>query len=1087
MYSVWSFFTEKRNFSFLVLTVLVAVGVFSVLSIQKESNPEVQVPIGVVNTSLPGASAADVESLITNEIERVVVGSLEDVNSITSVSSQGNSQITVEFTANADLTKSIQDLKDRVDIAKPDLPEDATDPQVLQVDFSQEPVITFAGAGDLPVSELSVVGRQLQDELETVRGVSSVGISGAPEREVQVVVRPEALKTYNVTLGEITDAIASSNVNLPVGSITQRGVRYNLQFDAELVSPEEVGNIVVRNTNGQLVYVRDLALISVGLEDTSTISRVSLDGSPSQPAISFNVQKRAGSNVTDITTDINEQLDALQQPGELLAGLTVLIIFDTGELLVDDLATLTSSGVVAVILVMSILFVAIGWRESLVAGLSIPLSFMIAFAGLLISGNTLNFVSLFALILSVGILVDSAIVIVEGIHTNMKADPNGDKKQAALKTIREFHTPVTAGTMTTVAVFVPLFFISGIVGEFIKSIPFTVISVLVASLVVALGFIPLIASLLLRRRSTSTLEERQERLTEGALSWYKANLSTILGNTRRENLFLATVIGLFFATPLLPIKGLVATALFAAIVSATIFWLLARSVRWLLLIPGVVLSIIVAGVITSFMPAFATMPVEFFPTGDEDYLIVEAELPQGATLSATELEARKIEEFLYQEPDIHSFVMTIGASSPYSGTGGSAGAKFANAFIELSPDRELTSQELGDTLSDKLSAINTSDVRVSQLAGGPPVGTPVVITFTGDDLAELETLAIEASRILSSIDGTANVTTSTKNDSSEFVLTIDKEKAALLNLTPGQVAATVRTAVFGSDATTINTADDDIDVVVKLALNPGFVTPHDTNEATVDELQQLELVTPSGERVLLGSIADVSIQKSSTAIRHEEEKRIATASSELSASGNVAAINAEFSRRAATELEVPPTVTMTVGGENEETDQSFAEMGYAIIGGLLLMFSIIVLMFNSFRHALYVLAPAFLSFIGISIGLTITGNALSFPSLMGLIALIGIVVNNSIILIDVMNRQRIQHPELPLRDAVIEGAASRLRPIVLTTVTTVIGIIPLLFASSLWAPLALAIIFGLSFSVVITLVMIPIIYHRAPGTVTEST
>ena len=1080
MYYFWSFFTNKKNFSFLILIALVVSGLFSLITIQKESNPEVNVPIGFVITTLPGASATDVESLVTNEIEKAIVGTLDDVNQITSVSSQGVSQVTVEFNANADLDKSIQDLKDEVDTAVPELPEEANDPFVQQIDFSQDPVLTFAIAGDLPLSQFAKLGRQLQDELETVSGVSNVSLAGAPDREIQVVVNPEALRAHNLTLSEVVGAIRRSNVNLPVGSITQSGVIYNLQFDAEISDPAEVGNIVVKNIDGQLIYVRDVALVSDGLADIDSLSRVSIDSEPSQPSLSFNVQKRAGSDVTDITRVVNERLAELQEPGELLEGIEVLTIFDTGELLQEDLTTLTSSGLIAVALVMTILLLVIGWRESLVAGLSIPLSFMIAFVGLLVSGNTLNFVSLFALILSVGILVDSAIVIVEGIHTNMKADPLGDKKQAALKTIAEFHGPVTAGTMTTVAVFVPLFFISGIVGEFIKSIPFTVISVLVASLVVALGFIPLIASLLLRRRTTSRLEERQEHYTGQALAWYKEKLQLILGHRRRENLFLATVIALFFATPVMPAKGLFAAILFCGIVGSVLFFMLERRWRTYFVIPTTIVALAVAGFVISFLPAFATLQVEFFPGGDEDYLIVEVELPQGTVLETTEIEARKVEEFLYQEPDIESFVMTVGASSAFSGDGGSSGAKFANAFIQLKEDRELTSLELGDVLSEKLSVIKTSEIRVNQLAGGPPVGTPVVITFKGDDLDVLDQLAVEAGRILTSIDGTSSVTTSTKNDSTEFVFKVDKDKAILLGLEPALVAETIRTAVYGSEATTINTNEDDIDVIVKLALNRDFITPHDTNETTIDTIKQIEIPTPNGS-VLLGSVIEADIQKGSAAIRHRDEKRISTASSQLAADGNVAEINAEFAKRAEAEMNIPENVEMIIGGENEETDQSFAEMGYAIIAGLILMFSIIVLMFNSFRHALYVLAPAFLSFIGITIGLTITGNALSFPSLMGLIALIGIVVNNSIILIDVMNKLRRDNPGWLTHEVVLNGAASRLRPIVLTTITTVIGIIPLLFASSLWAPLALSIIFGLSFSVVITLVMIPIIYHRNPG------
>jgi multidrug efflux pump subunit AcrB len=1078
MYHIWSFFTRKRNFSYLVLVALTVAGTFAVVTIQKESNPEVKVPIGIVTTTLPGASAADIETLITNEIEPALAGSLEQVNKITSLSSEGVSSITVEFNANADLDKSIQDLKDEVDTIKPELPEEANDPNVFQIDFSRDPVLTFAVAGDLPPSEFTKLGELLEDELKNVPGVASISISGLRKRETQVIVNADALRTYGLSLSDITGAIARTNATLPVGSIEFDGVLYNVEFDAAIDDPSQIDNIAVRTKAGQSVYIRDVAFVSDGLTEARTLSRVSVDGAPSQSALSFNVIKQAGGNVTDITTAVNERLAELKEPGQLLSGMEVVTIFDTGDLLIQDLTTLTGSGLLAVLLVMIILFLAIGWRESLVAGLSIPLSFMIAFVGLLMSGNTLNFVSLFALILSVGILVDSAIVIVEGTHTNMKKWM--EKKEAALKTIRDFHAPVTAGTMTTVAVFVPLFFISGIVGEFIKSIPFTIISVLLASLLVALGFVPLIASLVLRRRTTSRLEELQEIYTKRALMWYKSKLSLLVGETRRENIFLAVVVGLFFATPVLPIKGLFAALLFCAIVSTALYYLFSKRLRWYLFAPGVALSLAVGVAAIAFIPPFATMQVEFFPGGDEDYLIVEMELPEGTVLEKSELEARKIEEFLYQEPDIESFVMTVGASSAFSGTGGSSGSKFANAFIQLREDRKHTSIELGDILADRLSAIRTSDIRVTQLAGGPPVGTPVVISFRGDNLDELEQLAIDASRILRTIEGTNAVTTSTKDDNTEFVLTIDKAKATTLGLDPSTIALILRTAIQGSEATTINTPQEDIDVIVKLNLNPDYRDPHDTNQVTIDAIQQIEIPTAGGS-ILLGSVLDAAVHKGNTSIRHEDERRIATASSELGENGNVAAITAEFERRAEAELPIPAGVEMIVGGENVETDQSFAEMGYAIIAGLILMFAIIVLMFNSFRHAIYVIAPAFLSFIGIAVGLTLTGNALSFPSLMGLIALVGIVVNNSIILIDVMNNLRREQPDLDIHTIVLEGTASRLRPIILTTLTTVIGIAPLLFASSLWAPLALSIIFGLSFAVIITLIMIPVLYHRKPG------
>ena len=1079
MYAIWSFFTNKRNFSFLILGALTIAGIFSIVSIQKESNPEVKIPIGVVTTTLPGASATDVESLITNEIETALAGTLENVNRITSVSSQGVSSVTVEFNANADLDKSIQDLKDRVDSVVPELPEDANDPFVTEVDFSQEPVLTFAIAGDLPPSEFAKIGRELERDLESIRGVSNVIAAGAPDREVQVIVDPQLLTQFGVGLTDVVSAIERANVAVPVGAIESDGVLYNLQLEASLDATDEIGSIIVTSGEGRIVYVRDVAFVSDGLAPIGSLSRVSIDGNPSQPSLSFNVQKRAGGNVTDITSAVNERLSELTEDGELLAGLEILTIFDTGEYLKQDLTTLTSSGLMAVALVMIVLFLTIGWRESLVAGLSIPLSFMIAFIGLLVTGNTLNFISLFALILSVGILVDSAIVVVEGIHTNMRLQM--DKKEAALKAIKDFHTPVTAGTMTTVAVFAPLFFISGIVGEFIKSIPFTIIAVLLASLVVALGFVPLIASLVLRRRMTSKLEEKQEEYTHTALTWYKSQLTRVLGHRTRENIFLAVVVGLFFATPVLPIKGVLAATLFCALVAGVLYFFLSREVRWRFLIPGVLGTLVIGGFLIAILPSFATLKVEFFPAGDEDYLIIEMELPEGTVLDQSELEARRIEEVLYTHPDIASYVMTVGASSAYSGTGASSASKFANAFIELREDRNHTSLAIADELTEALAPIKTSDIRVTQLASGPPVGTPVVITFKGDDLNQLEQLAVEAARILRTIEGTNAVTTSTKNDNTEFVLTVDKDKAALLGVSPAIAANTVRTAVYGTNATTINTTADDIDVIVKLALNRDYLDPHDTNITTVDALTQIEVPSQNGT-VLVGSIVTTEIQKGSTAIRHQDEKRIATTESQVADGGNVAEIIAAFTERAEAELSIPQGVEMVIGGETEETDQSFAEMGYAVIAGLVLMFAIIVLMFNSFRHAIYVIAPAFLSFIGIAFGLLLTGNALSFPSLMGLIALVGIVVNNSIILIDVMNGLRKERPDLDITTVVLEGSASRVRPILLTTSTTVIGIVPLLFASSLWAPLAMSIIFGLTFSVVITLVMIPVIYSRNPGT-----
>lgn len=1033
MYSLWSFFIKKNNFSYLLVIALVAFGLFSLLTLPRESNPEVTVPIGVVSVALSGASAVDIETLVTNKIEEKLVNNLDDVKEITSTSREGVSSIVVEFEASADIDQSIQELKDEVDKAKPDLPDEATDPVVEQVDFSSDPILTFAISGDLSEREFFDLAEELEQELEAISGVSDVSVSGKRDREVQVIVNKESLSTFGLNIADVISGISATNNTLPAGSIVVDNVEYNVQFEGDIDDPSEIADIAILASGGEPIYVRDIAEVVDGFEEPASISRVSINGEPSRSSLSFNVFKQSGGDITKITTAVRERLDELSAEGELLDELEWLVIFDTGEFLLEDLTSLTRSGLQTVGLVMIILFIAIGWREALIAGSAIPLSFLIAFIGLQASGNTLNFVSLFSLILAVGILVDSAIVVVEGIHTRMKMWM--DKRDAALLTIKEFHWPLTSGTMTTIAVFAPLFLISGIVGEFIKSIPFTIIFVLLASLLVALGLVPLIASIAMRRRVTSYIEECQEKYTKQLQGWYSNLLRAFLLNRRHKIMFVVGLAIAFVVAVSLPITGLV--------------------------------------------------KVIFFDQGDADFVIVEIELPQGSTLSQTDIEARRVEEVLYTEPDIDAFVMTTGAGSAFGS--GSSGSKFANAFLLLTDtkERDRTSLEIIDSLRDKVTGIQTADIRINQPEDGPPVGTPIVIKFLGGDLDELNRTAERAADLLAEIPGTADITTSTKDDSTEFVLTIDKAKATELGLSSNSISQALRASINGIEATTINTIGDDIDVIVKLNLNSAYRDPHDTDRTNIDAVRQVEMQTPQGP-ILLGSVLNASVGKSSAVIRHEDGVRIATVGSELAAGGNVRVITQAFQDRL-DELALPENITAEFGGENEETDQSFREMGVAFVVGVVIMFAILMLQFNSLRHAIYTLSVIPTALIGIFFGLLITGKALSFPSLMGLIALSGIVVNNSIILIDTINNIRRRNPEKSIQDAVVEGATSRLRPVLLTTVTTVIGISPLIFASELWAPLAFSIIFGLSFTVIITLLLIPLLYNRRPGKINGGT
>ncbi len=1026
---MWEFFIRNGKFANLFLVALTTLGLYTIIAIPRESAPEVVIPVGIVTTILPGAPASDVESLVTNTLERGLT-SLENLKKIASVSREGVSSITVEFDARADIDTSIQDLKDSIDTLAQELPSDAEDPFVSEVNFVDQPILSFSISADLRDTEFTALAEKLEQEIESLSGVSKVTVNGVREHEVTVVVEQKALTQFGITLTDITNAIRTANTAFPIGQIEYNGVSYNVAFEGDIADATQIAQIGITTRGGQPVFIRDVATVIDGLSPASSISRLSIGGKPSETAVSFDVYKQSGGDITRITRSVHERLNELQSDGAILSGISVATILDSGAQIEKDLINLTNSGLQTVVLVVILLVLTIGWREGLLAGLSIPLSFLFGFIGLYFSGNTINFLSLFALILGIGILVDSAIVMVEGINRRMKENTGIDKKEAAILTIREFSAPLISGTLTTVSMFVGLFIVSGVTGQFIASIPFTLIFLLFASMFVSLAIIPLLASRFLHRKNTSVFEEKQVHYAHILESWYKRMLSKIIGNHTLEKKFM-----------------------------------------W---------SIRIALVLALLLPVFGFVKVVFFEQGNVEYVIVEIENPEGTTKEVTDVAVRRAEEILYEEAEIASYTVTVGSGNQFGG--GGVGEKLANIFIVLEADRERTSTEIVEALRTKFSDIRDIKISVNQPSDGPPTGAAIVVKFLGDDLAEITRIADEAAGILKSVPFATNVDTSTNSNNTEFVLELDRAKAASLGLNPFVISQIARTAVFGSEATSLTTLENDIDVVVKLNIgNTDTVSSDTTNETTIDALSRISIPTATGD-VPLSSLVSLSLRESSSVINHEDKKRVVSLTADVSASGNAREIQTEALRRIQEEIRIPDGVEIsTGGGETDESNKAFIEMLLALVVGILLMVGILVLQFNSYLHTRYVLSILPYSLIGIMVGLAITGNSLSFPSIMGFIALSGIVVNNSILLIDMMNSMRKTNPEKPIRDIVIDSAGNRLRPILLTTLTTVIGMIPLTYAGDLWAPLAYAVMFGLIFSVTITLVLIPIVYNNRPG------
>ena len=1022
---LWHFFLEKRQFSYVLLAALLVSGLWAVVNIPKENFPSITIPDGFVVVTMPGASAADMETLVTDKLEDQISG-LSNIDTMTSNSSPGLSEVTVQFNAGANINQSIQDLRDAVAKAVPNLPSDASAPAVTKIDFNAQPVLVASIAGDLPPIAFSELGTTVSDDLKSVTGVSEVDVAGVPSQQVTVVVSKEKLAQYGLTLPGVISAIATSNAAVPAGSIQMQGVNYNINFKGGFTDPSQLDAIAVGQANGSPIYLRDIALISNGLAPATSYSRLSLSGAPSQQAITLTIYRQSGASIQGTANAVRAKLDALK--GTTLKGLTVFIppSTDQGAQVGKQLGNLADTGLITVALVIVVLLLTIGWRESLVAALSIPISFLIAFLALYLSGNTLNFISLFALILAVGILVDSGIVVTEAIHARM---PRFETPiDAAYAALADYAWPLIAGTMTTVAVFAPLFFLPGIIGEFIAGIPYTLVFVLLASIFVALGLVPLIAIVLTKKRR-NRLEALQERYTERVTEWYRHTLRRALGSNRFQRWFIRGLWGLFVLALVLPVFGLVQT--------------------------------------------------EFFPQGNQDYVYLNIQTPEGTTLGETDLVTRQVEELLYHDPQVASFQTTVGASSALAGgmQGGTSGSNEANLTVNLPQGHSFTSSQVVADLEKRLAPVTGATIEVLQPnTGSPSSGAPIQIQFEGNDLNALIEAATKGAQLLATVPHVTNITSTTQNNGTEFDLTIDRAKAAALGVNPSQVAQTLRAAINGTKATTITTPSQNIDVVVKLNLNPNYTTLSQTSETTIDSVLNLTVPGSKGP-VLLGTILAASLGQSNASIAHKDKLRIETVSAYPDSHTTATAVTAQFQKELGT-LNLPAGVSVSYGGETQNVNQSFSNMFIALLAGLVLMFMILIIAFNSFRYTFSLLAIVPLSLIGVIDGLALTGQPVSFSALLGVIALGGVIINHAIILMDSMIRHMREEGSRPTIDVVVDAAATRLRPIVLTTIATVIGMLPLSFTNATWAPLAFSIMFGLAFAIVLTLVLVPVLFYR---------
>jgi len=1017
------FITHCRVVILLIISIFI-MGVFSVGNIDRESDPEVKIPIAVVTTFYPGASPSDVESLITDELENKIE-ELDNVKRVISSSRTSLSSITVEFEAEANLDESIADLREKVNDTT-GLPDDAEDPSVIQIRANDFPIITFSLAGDLTESHLKQLGEIVQDELESISGVSKVPLLGVRDREFSVVIDKAALARLGLPLNQVVGAIAVANMDMPLGDVTVDGLHYNLRTVAKFESIDDLKNVVVSQNEGRSILLKDIADIKEQFTEQNIVSRISIDGQPVQNTISLQIFKKTGGNILDIVDTAKVKVEEMQADKTIPAVVKVEINNDYSSFIRKDLNTLGMSGLQATILIFIIMFVALSLREAILALFAIPVTFLITFIVLYFSGYTLNSMTLYALVLSLGLLVDSFIIILEGIFHNIRED-GYDSVKAALLSVANYSKPLTAGMLTTVAAFFPMLLVSGIMGEYLKIFPITITIVLISSLFVSLILVPSFAGMFLKKSQFAKSKKQsilERYLTNGLRKRYRAVISDFL-KSRKQKVRLAIVMAVMFLTSL---------------------------------------GLLIGGIV----------PVELFPKIDVNFAYVDIKMPIGTELYETEKVVAEVENKLYQNPNIKNFATTVGQSSSIgSFDPGSSNEHLASISINLkdAEDRDKKSFVIVEDIRADLADINAGDITIKELTAGPPTGAPIEARITGDDLLVLDQIANQVKEVLASLDGTVNIDSNQDISPADLTFKLDKGAIARSGLTIGDVSSMLRTAIFGVTATEVSINGEDIDVVVRLDKN---------SIASVEDIKNISVINNFGQTVKLSSLADFSLEPALASIRHRDFVRTVSVSSDLEPGYTASDVVVLAENKLATEHNIPTGYQVNFGGEVEDIEQSFSELWSAMIVAVLLILIILVLQFDSFTKPVTVLMTLPLMLIGVVIGMLIFSLPFSFPVFLGLISLAGIVVNDAIVLID-KTKRNIEEKKMQAIEAIADAGDTRLQPILLTSITTIMGVIPLAIADEFWLGLSISIIFGLLFATIMQLFVIPMIFVKFEG------
>ena len=1087
--------------SIYVITLIITIaGLVTYNKLPKELFPDVVVPTISVATIYPGATPEDIENLVTKPLEKQMK-SLNGVKKVTSTSMSDFSLIVVEFNTDLLPKDCKQKVTDAVGKGKKDLPTDLkSDPQIQEFDISELPIMNINLAGNIPLDQLKKQAEDLKNKIESLNGITRVDIVGGLEREIQVEIDLYKMTSVGLTLLDIENAISRQNMNISGGEMQIGELKRNVRITGEFEDPKEIEDMVLRSFMGNSVFVKDIATVTDAYKERSDFAR--LDG---KSVITLNVIKRSGANLIDCADNINVILDESRKT-DFPKGMTDTITGDTSGKTRLQLHDLINTVILGFVFVVFVLMFFMGFTNAFFVGLAVPLSCMIAFLLMPTLGMTMNVIVLFSFLLALGIIVDDAVVVIENTHRIFN-NYDYSIKDAAKYAAGEVFIPVLAGTLTTLAPFVPLLFWPGIIGKFMHHLPVTLIITLGASLVVAFVMNPVFAVTFMTKDhdADGKLTQRKGFFAANKYGFIVFGLVAIISYIKEWygvanfSVFMILLIIIFH---FVFSKAIVAwqTKIWPRFI-ASYKNLLSKLVIGFR--PALMLVATVVMLVLSIVIFMASNPkTNIFPQGEPNFAYVYCKLPNGTAATVTDSITKGIEKrvakVIGEKNDLVSSVISnvgLGAGDPQNPDKVPTPhkSKVTVAFVQFDQRKGKSTQELLDKLKEEFAkGVSGAEMTVEPESNGPPVGKPINVEISGDDFAELNVLAekVKVEFNKAGIKGYTELKSDLQISKPEIIVQLDKEKMQREGISLAQAAGELRTALYGKEVSKYRDKDKDAPIIIRLDAKY-----RSKMETLINlNISFMDMSIGAYKQIPLSAISTIKYDNSVSMINRKNQKRILNLTAEPS-KGYEASTITNAMKEVVKSMDKPIGYDVKMVGEQEQQEETTNFLGVAFGGALALMFLILVTQFNSVAKPLIIFTTVVFSIIGIMLGFTFTGMTFSIVMTgVGLFALAGIVVRNGILMIEFIDE--LKERGLSLQEAVIEGGATRMTPVILTAMSAILGLIPLAIGLNMdfatmfsefnphffiggdnvafWGPLAWTMIFGLIFATFLTLVLVPL-------------